>query len=162
SFFAGLKNSAIITSGATVLAVLISTLAGYGYSRWRSRSLAARALLLIALRLMPPVVLTFPLFSIIHPLQLNHTHLLPILLYAEFIVSVGTLVMRTVIDQIPRELDEAAAADGATPLQIFFRIILPLSVQGMIAVAVFVIVYAWNDFLFAFLFTSNEARTAPL
>lgn len=162
TFFAGLKNSLIITAGATMLAVLLSTLAGYGYSRWRSRGLAASAFWLIALRLMPPIVLTLPLFPIINYLQLNDTHIALIILYAAFIVSLGTLVMRTVIDQIPRELDEAAVADGATPLQVFWRVILPLCTQGMIAVAVFIIVYAWNDFLFAFLFTSNEARTAPL
>jgi multiple sugar transport system permease protein len=161
-FFAGLANSAIITLGATLVTVAVSTLAGYGYSRWRSRPLAASAFWLIALRLLPPIVLTLPLFPIINRLGLNDTHLVLMILYATFIVSLGTLVMRTVIDQIPRELDEAALTDGATRWQILVRIILPLCTQGMVAVAVFVIVYAWNEFLFAFLFTSRTARTAPL
>lgn len=162
TFFTGLYNSAIITTGATVLAVLASTLAGYGYSRWRSRGLAISAFWLIALRLMPPIVLTLPLFPIVNYMRINDTHILLILLYAAFMVSLCTLVMRTVIDQIPRELDEAAVADGASPLQVFFLVILPLCKQGMIAIAVFVIVFSWNEYLFAFLFTSNEARTAPL
>jgi multiple sugar transport system permease protein len=70
--------------------------------------------------------------------------------------------MRTFIDQIPRELDEAALVDGASRLTILWRVIMPLSAQGMLAVAVFVIVFAWNEFLFAFIFTSTRAKTAPL
>ena len=161
-FFRGLANSAIITAGATVLTVAVSTLAGYGYSRWRNRPLDVSAFWLIALRLLPPIVLTLPLFPIINRLGLNDTHLVLVILYSAFIVSLGTLVMRTVIDQIPRELDEAALTDGATRWQILVRIILPLCTQGMVAVSVFVIVYGWNEFLFAFLFTSSVARTAPL
>ena len=70
--------------------------------------------------------------------------------------------MRTFIDQIPRELDEAAMIDGASQFQIIRRVIFPLAAQGMLAVAVFVIVYAWNEFLFAFIFTTTRAKTAPL
>jgi len=162
TFFKGLMNSLIVTAGATVLAVLVSTLAGYGYSRWRSRALAVSAFWLIALRLMPPIVLTLPLFPIVNWLRVNDTPIVLIVLYAAFMVSLCTLVMRTVIDQIPKELDEAAIADGASPLQVFFLVILPLCRQGMVAIAVFIIVFAWNEFLFAFLFTSNNARTAPL
>ena len=72
------------------------------------------------------------------------------------------MVMRTFIDQIPRELDEAAMMDGASQRQVFAGSILPLSAQGMVAVAIFVIVYAWNEFLFAFIFTTKRAKTAPL
>jgi multiple sugar transport system permease protein len=161
-FFSGLANSAIIAAGATLLAVAISTLAGYGYSRWHSNRLSISVFWLVAVRLMPPIVLTLPLFPIINWLHLNDTHLVLILLYATFIVSLGALVMRTVIDHIPRELDEAALTDGASRLQILYRVVLPLATHGMIAVAIFVIVYAWNEFLFAFLFTSAAARTAPL
>ena len=71
-------------------------------------------------------------------------------------------MMRTFIDQIPRELDEAALVDGACIWQILRRVILPLAAQGMLAVAVFVIVFAWNEFLFAFIFTTTHAKTAPL
>ena len=98
----------------------------------------------------------------VNALGLNDTHLILIILYATFFVSLGTLVMRTFIDQIPRELDEAASVDGASRSQIIRKIVLPLSAQGMIAVAVFVIVFAWNEFLFAFIFTATRAKTAPL
>ncbi|WP_342364244.1 carbohydrate ABC transporter permease [Terrarubrum flagellatum] len=161
-FFAGLTNSLIIAAGATLLAVAVSTLAGFGYSRWRSRFLSGSAFALIALRLLPPIVTTLPLFPVVNALRLNDTHAVLIILYAAFFVSLGTMVMRTFIDQIPRELDEAAAMDGATQFQILRKVILPLCGQGMVAVAIFVIVFAWNEFLFAFIFTTKWAKTAPL
>lgn len=161
-FFSGLLNSLIVTVGATVLAVLTSAMAGYAYSRFRHRLLAGSAFFLIFIRLIPPIVITLPLFPAVNALGLNDTHLILIVLYATFFVSLGTLVMRTFIDQIPKEVDEAAHIDGATRGQILRKIILPLSAQGMVAVAVFVIVYAWNEFLFAFIFTTTRAKTAPL
>jgi multiple sugar transport system permease protein len=137
-------------------------MAGYAYSRFRHRALAGSAFFLIFIRLIPPIVITLPLFPAVNALGLSDTHLILIVLYATFFVSLGTLVMRTFIDQIPKEVDEAAHIDGATRGQILRKIILPLSAQGMVAVAVFVIVYAWNEFLFAFIFTTTRAKTAPL
>jgi multiple sugar transport system permease protein len=161
-FFFGLWNSFIVTVGATVLAVLVSLLAGFAYSRHASKGLQASAFFLIFIRLIPPIVITLPLFPVVNWLGLNDTHLILIVLYATFFVSLGTIVMRTFIDQIPRELDEAAMIDGASQMQIVWRVILPMAAQGMLAVAVFVIVYAWNEFLFAFIFTTTKAKTAPL
>ena len=161
-FFAGLANSAIVTAGATVLAVGASAAAGYAYSRLRRRWMAGSIVGLILLRLIPPIVLTLPLFPIVNVLHLADTHLVLILLYAAFFVSLGTVVMRTFMDQIPRELDEAAVVDGAGAWQVITRVIAPLAAPGMVAVAIFVVVFAWNDYLFAFIFTANAAKTAPL
>jgi multiple sugar transport system permease protein len=161
-FFDGLFNSTIITIGATVLAITTSTSAGYVYSRYSSRFLNASVLFLIIVRLIPPIVVTLPLFPIINAVGLNDTHIVLVVLYATFFVSLGTVLMRTFIDQIPRELDEAAQIDGATRLVTLRRIIVPLAAPGILAVAVFVVVFAWNEFLFAFIFTATKAKTAPL
>ena len=161
-FFFGLWNSFLVTVGATVLAVGVSLLAGFAYSRFASKGLQASAFFLIFIRLIPPIVITLPLFPVVNWLGLNDTHFVLIVLYATFFVSLGTVVMRTFIDQIPRELDEAAMMDGASQMQIIARVILPMAAQGMLAVSVFVIVYAWNEFLFAFIFTTTKAKTAPL
>ena len=162
SFFDGLANSLIVTVGATVLAVAASSLAGFAYSRHRNdRLLEGSVLLLIGSRLLPPIVVTLPLFPVVNALGLNDTHLVLIILYATFFVSLGTLLMRVFIDQIPRELDEAAVIDGAGRLTMLRKVILPLAAPGMLAVAVFVVVFAWNEFLFAFIFTATEAKTAP-
>lgn len=162
SFFEGLLNSLIVTAGATVLVVVVSLMAGFAYSRYRGRAMARSAAAIILVRLLPPIVITLPLFPIVNRIGLNDTHLILILLYATFYVSLGALLMRTFIDQIPRELDEAAMVDGASRLAILVKIIGPLSLQGALALAVFIIVYAWNEFLFAFIFTSTRAKTAPL
>jgi multiple sugar transport system permease protein len=162
TFFDGLFNSTIITTGATILAITTSTSAGYVYSRYSSRFLNASVLFLIIVRLIPPIVVTLPLFPIINAMGLNDTHIVLIVLYATFFVSLGTVLMRTFIDQIPRELDEAAQIDGATRLVTLRKIIVPLAAPGILAVAVFVVVFAWNEFLFAFIFTATNAKTAPL
>lgn len=161
-FFDGLLNSAVITAGATALAVVASTCAGYVYSRNSGRFHDASVMFLIVVRLIPPIVVTLPLFPIVNAIGLNDTHVVLMVLYATFFVSLGTVLMRTFIDQIPRELDEAAGIDGAGRLTILRRVIVPLAAPGIIAVAVFVVVFAWNEFLFAFIFTATKAKTAPL
>ena len=161
-FFQGLLNSTVITAGATVLAVLASTGAGYVYSRHTSRLLDGSVLFLIVVRLIPPIVVTLPLFPIANALGLNDTHGLLVVLYATFFVSLGTILMRTFIDQVPRELDEAATVDGARGLTTLARIIVPLAMPGILAVAVFVVVFSWNEFLFAFIFTGTRTKTTPL
>lgn len=161
-FFRNLANSAIVATGATLLAVVASALAAYVYSRFRSTALTATAFFMIFIRLIPPIVVTLPLFPAVNELALNDTHFVLVALYATFFVSLGTLVLRAFVDQIPRELDEAAMVDGAGPFAVFRRVILPLCAQGMVAVGVFVLVFAWNEFLFAFIFTTTKAKTAPL
>jgi multiple sugar transport system permease protein len=161
-FFQGLFNSTIVTAGAAALAIVASTCAGYVYSRHSSRFLGASIVALIVVRLIPPIVVTLPLFPIVNALGVNDTHLVLIVLYATFFVSLGTILMRTFIDQIPRDLDEAAQIDGASRMTILWRIIVPLAMPGVLAVAVFVVVYSWNEFLFAFIFTATRAKTAPL
>jgi multiple sugar transport system permease protein len=162
AFFEGLLNSTIVTTGATALAIVASTCAGYVYSRHSSRFHDASIVGLIVVRLIPPIVVTLPLFPIINAMRLNDTHLVLIVLYATFFVSLGTVLMRTFIDQIPRDLDEAAEIDGASRLAILWRVIVPLAAPGILAVAVFVVVFSWNEFLFAFIFTATRAKTAPL
>ena len=161
-FFTYMRNSLIIACFATLLAVSGATLAGYVYSRYRSTLLTASAFFLIAVRLFPPIVITLPLFPTADYLGLSDTHLLLVLLYATFFVSLNTVIMKTFIDGLSTELDDAARVDGATEWQTLWRVILPLTAQGMVAAAVFVFVFSWNEFLFAFIFTTSNAKTTPL
>jgi len=161
-FFNNLINSVIVALGATALTLVVSFLAGYVYSRRDGRLLTASAFFMILVRLLPPIVITLPLFPAINWLMLNDTKLVLVLLYSAFFLSLGTWIMKAFIDQLPRELEEAAAMDGATLFQTLWRIVLPLSYAGLIATSVFIMVFAWNDFLFAFIFTAVDAKTAPL
>ncbi|MEM7025228.1 MAG: carbohydrate ABC transporter permease [Pseudomonadota bacterium] len=162
AFFDALGNSLIVATGATLLTVIATTLSGYVYARYRSKTLAGSAFFTIFIRMLPPIVITLPLFPVVNLLRLNDTHLILILLYATFFVSLNTWIMKAFIDQIPKELDDAAVVDGATLMQVVRHVIVPLSLQGMIAASTFVLIFSWNEFLFAFIFTTTDAKTAPL
>jgi multiple sugar transport system permease protein len=157
-----LWNSLLITVGATLLTVVLSSLAGWVYARHNSRALTASAFFMVLIRMFPPIVITLPLFPMVNAVHLNDTHLILVLLYSAFFVSLGTWIMKAFIDQVPRELEEAAEVDGATVWQMLRRVVLPLAVPGMTAAAVFIFIFAWNEFLFAFVFTTTKAKTAPL
>jgi len=162
TFLGYMGNSLFISIAATLLSVFAAACAGYVYSRFRNSALASSAFYLVAVRLLPPLVVTIPLFPWVNLLGLADSHLILILLYATFWVPLNVLVMKEFIDQIPRNLDEAATIDGASELQLLRHIILPLSVQGMMACAVFVFVFSWNEYLYAFIFTIENAKTTPL
>ena len=161
-FLHTLRNSLIIALCATLLTVFASTLAGYVYSRYRSTAIGATALFMVAVRLLPPIVITLPLYPVADYLRLSDSLTLLILLYATFFVSLGSMILKTFIDGIPDELDQSAIIDGASEWQVITRIIVPLAAQGMVAASVFVFVYAWNEYLFAFVFTNTHAKTAPV
>lgn len=161
--FAGaVVNSIIITAGATVLTAITSLLAGYAYSRFSSRLLTSSAFFMILVRMLPPIVVTIPLFPVVNYLRLTDTHAILILLYAAFFVSLATWILKTFIDQIPRELEEAAEVEGAKLWQRMLKVVLPLSIHGMVAACVFVVVFAWNEYVFALIFTAKHAKTAPI
>ncbi len=161
-FFGFLGNSLVISVMATLLSVFAAACAGYVYSRFRNNTLSASAFYLVAIRLLPPLVVTIPLFPWVNQLGLADTHLILILLYATFWVPLNVLVMKEFIDQIPRDLDEAAVVDGASESQILRYVVAPLAIQGMVACAVFVFVFSWNEYLYAFIFTIQNAKTTPL
>ena len=162
AFFRALGSSVIVALGTTLVAIAASTLAGYVYARYKSRFLSSTAFGLLAARMLPPIIITVPLFPVLNVLRLNDTHTLLVLLYAAFYVSLGTWIMRAFVAKLPVELEEAAAVDGAGLGAILWRVVLPLVVPGVIAVAIFVVVFAWNEYVFALIFTTRNAKTAPV
>jgi multiple sugar transport system permease protein len=162
AFYPNMLNSLIITTGATLLTIVVTSMAGYVYARFSSRLLTGSAFFMIFVRMMPPIIITLPLFPVVNLLGLSDTHLLLIVLYSTFFVSLGTWIMKAFIEQIPRELEEAAIVDGANLFQTLVRVILPLAAQGIVASSIFVLVFSWNEFIFALIFTTRNAKTAPL
>ena len=161
-FFRGLLSSLYVTLGTTMAVICVSTCAGYVYARFSNPALNLSAFGLLAVRMLPPIIITLPLFPVVNALGMNDTHILLVILYTAFYVSLGTWIMRAFIMQLPIELEEAAAVDGASLRHILLRIILPLSVPGLISVCIFVVVFAWNEYFFALVFTTRDARTAPV
>lgn len=161
-FFTNLKSSLIVTLGATTLTIAVSSLAGYVYARYAGRLLTLSAFFMVLVRMLPPIIIALPLFPVVSWLHLNDTHAILILLYATFFVSLSTWIMRAFIALIPVELEESAVIDGATLRQRLLRVVLPLAAQGMVAAAIFVVVFAWNEYTFALIFTTRDAKTTPL
>ena len=161
-FSISLINSLIITIFSAILTVSLSSLAGFAYSRYRSRTLQFSAFYLIVIRMLPPIVITIPLYPIAYALNLFDKHFLLILLYTAFFLGLGTILMKSFIDEIPIELDEVAYIDGASRFRVFISIILPLAKHGMMATSTFVIIFAWKEYFYALLFTTTKAKTAPL
>ena len=161
-YFAHLKNSLIITIGTGLVTLFCSITAAFAFSRFRTRFLRLSAFFLIAVRMAPPIVITIPLFPLLNSLGLIDKHITLVGLYSTFLVSLSTWIMKTFIDDVPVELEEAATIDGCSKLQAFSKITLPLAAPGFVAVIIFASIFAWNEYLFAFIFTSTAARTAPI
>ena len=158
-----LKNSFIITTITTSIVLLLGSLAAYGFSRWKF--LGSRVILMTFLLglMLPTVALIIPLFRIVRILGLFNTYPAMILPLTALSLPFTILVMRAYFDTLPREIEEAATMDGASSLERYYRIVLPMSVPALTAVAIFLVLATWNEFLLAMVFmTAKEMRTAPL
>lgn len=161
-FWAAMANSAVITLGSVVLVLAAALPAAYAYSRFATRRLGLTTLFLLAVRMFPPLIITVPLFPIFTGVGLDDTHLALVLLYGAFQVSMATLMLKTFIDAVPAELEEAAMIDGCSRPQAFFRILLPAIRPGIVASAIFVTIFAWNDYLFALVIAVERSVTTPV
>lgn len=157
-----LLNSLLITLGSIILTVTISLLAGYAYSRHRSKFLRQSAIFIIAIRMFPPIIISIPLYPILILLNLSDSHFTLIMLFTAFQLTVATWVLKAFFDTIPKEIEEAAMVDGCTQFQVFYKILIPLAAPAIVATSMLVAVYTWNEFQFAFLFTRSNAKTAPV
>ena len=162
-YFYQLLNSIIIGGGSTILAVGLGTLAAYAFSRFEVAGKDDLLFFILSTRMLPPVVVVIPIYLMYRELGLRDTHLGMILLYTTFNVSFAVWLMKGFIDEIPKEYEDAALVDGYSRFQTFVKVILPQSVTGIAATAVFCLITAWNEFAFALLLTevSGKAVTAP-
>lgn len=161
-FLKALGNSALITLMSTAIALIVSFPAGYIFSRYHTKTLESIALFTVAIRMLPPIIITIPLFPVFHSLKLFDKQIIIAILYATFFVSLLTWIIKAFIDAIPKDLEEAALIDGCTRVQAIVKIVVPLAKPAIFAGSVLVIIFSWNEFLFAFMFTGTHARTAPI
>ena len=161
-FPAALWNSLGIASLSTLLAVLLGMFAAYAIVRleFPGRRLVLAGALSVAM--FPPVAVIGPLFNLWRTVGLFDTWPGLILPYMTFTLPLAIWILAAFFRDIPWELDKAARVDGATPLQAFRHIIVPLAAPGVFTAAILVFMFAWNDFLFAIALTSTDnARTVP-
>ena len=156
-----LKNSLIIAGGSTIAALVLGVLAAYSFSRFPIVAKGDWMFFILSTRMLPPVVVTIPIFLMYRSLGLFDTHIGMIILYTAFNLSLSVWLLNGFIDEIPREYEEAALVDGYSRWQAFIKIVLPQSVTGIAATAVFCLIFAWNEYAFALMLTGDRARTAP-
>lgn len=154
-----LINSSIIGFSSTAVCVLVGTMAAYGFSRFKIPAGNHLFFYILATRLGPPVAYALPMYLIFNELGLINTHIGVILAHATFNLVLVVWMMRSFFDDIPREVEEAAYLDGCSHFKVFFKIALPMTYPGLAAVSIFVLIFSWNEFLFALILTGGDTRT---
>ena len=154
-------NSLIIAFGSTILSVGFGVMAAYAFSRFKVPLKDDLLFFILSTRMMPPIAVAIPIYLMYRELGLSDTRFGMILLYTAVNISLAVWLLKGFIDEIPREYEEAAMVDGYTRLQAFFKVVLPQATTGIVATAIFCLIFSWNEYAFAVLLTSGEAQTAP-
>jgi ABC-type glycerol-3-phosphate transport system permease component len=159
-----LRNSLVVTVSAVVLSSFIALMAAVGVARFRFRFRATYLVMLLIVQMLPQQALVIAIFLDFRRVDLLDSLLGLILTYTAFALPVTIWMLRNFVATVPRELEEAAAIDGAGPVRIFWRILLPLVAPGLVATSVFSFIFAWNELIFAltFLGTDISKYTLPL
>ena len=162
-FLINIRNSIIVASAATFVSVFIATLASYSLVRMKYRLRGAIGKLILLAYLTPSSLLFIPLSVLVAQLNLGNSLHGLILVYLTFSTPFSTWLLMGYFKGIPTDLEEQAMVDGATRLGAMFRILLPLSAPGLVAVGIFTFTGAWNELLLALIFiTSEDKRTVPV
>jgi multiple sugar transport system permease protein/N,N'-diacetylchitobiose transport system permease protein len=163
SFKQDLLNSLIVTASCVLLSLVVGFFAALALARYRFRGKALTIIIVMGVQMVPLLALLLPLDELLTEVHLSNTLPGLIIAYVAFTAPFSIWTLRTFIAGVPRELDEAAMVDGCSRLQIFFRILLPLTLPGMVATGVFAWINAWNEFLMAnILITDNSKQTVQL
>ncbi len=165
-FMKRFMNSAIMSIGASLLAVILGSLAAYGLVRfdykfaiWRNRDIS---FFFLSQLILPPVVLAMPFLVLYKELALLDTRIGLIVVYTLMVLPIVIWIMRDQFRGIPVELEQAALVDGCSTWGAFLRIVLPISLPGMVAAFILSVVLCWNEYFFAALLTSTNANTLPV
>ncbi|WP_087872279.1 carbohydrate ABC transporter permease [Arthrobacter globiformis] len=157
-----LLNSAIVSLGATVLAIAVGVPAAYALTMRDFRARKGLSSWILSTYMFPPIVAVIPIFVFAGKLGLMDTYPVLIVPYAAFNLPIVVWILRSSILQLPYEIQEAAMMDGASTWNILRRIIWPLLVPSVATAAVLTLVLSWNEFLFALSLTRSGAKTAPV
>lgn len=157
------SNTVLVALATTVISVLVASLGAYALVRLRWRGSAVFGTIVLIAYLMPGALMFIPMYAILVGLKVINTQLALILTYPSFILPFATWLLMGYYRSIPEELEDAARIDGCNRLQAFFRIVFPLTRPALLAVALFAVTQAWNEFLYAYTFLrSAEVFTLPV
>ena len=162
-FLTNIKNSLIVAGSVTIVSLIISSFAAYSIIRFKYRFRGLIGRLILFAYLTPVSLLFIPLSIIVARLHLGNSLFGLVVVYLTFSIPLSTWLLSGYFRGVPAELEEQAMVDGSGRMGALFRILIPLSAPGLVAVAIFTFTGAWNELLLALIFiTSEDKRTVPL
>lgn len=162
SFGPYLLNSLLIAGGTTVVSIVLGAFAAYALAQSGLRGRDGLAMWILSLRMLPPIAVVIPFYLVLSRGGLLDTYIGMLLVYLSFSLPFAIWMLQGYFADLPRSVIEAAAADGAGPVKTLFLIALPMTKGGVAVTTIFTFVFAWNEFLFAFLLTRERWVTLPV
>lgn len=160
--FSGLINSFIIAFFTSAVGLVIGSMAAYALARLNMPGSNKLLMMILATQMFPGIVIAIPLFLVMSRTGLVDTHFGLIVVYLSFILPIVIWILKGFFESVPMALERAAAVDGATPLQTFQYIVLPISLPPLFATGVFAFIESWNEFFFAIILTRIHVKTASI
>jgi multiple sugar transport system permease protein len=155
-------NSIFIASVSVFLALIIGTLAAFGFSRYPLKGNDTYLFIILTTRMLPAIVVIIPVILMFRVVGLSGSYLGIILLYTAFNLAFTIWMMKSFFDELSLDVEDAARLDGSTGFRVFFKICLPQVIAGLAATFVFGLILTWNEFLFALLLSGPDTRTVPV
>jgi multiple sugar transport system permease protein len=163
NFTDALRNSVIVTTVTTVLALMVGSFAAYALARLRFKRKFLLLAVILSISTFPPIAIAAPIFQIWNDVGLYDTRIGLIIPYLTFALPLAIYILTSFFKEIPKELEEAALVDGATYFQAFRKVILPLAAPGLVTAGLLTAFFVWNEFLLAVTLTSSpDAFTVPV
>jgi multiple sugar transport system permease protein len=155
-------NSMFIAGTSVLLALVIGTLAAYGFSRYPLKGNDTYLFIILTTRMLPAIVVIIPIILMFRIAGLSGSYLGIIFLYTAFNLPFTIWMMKSFFDELSPDVEDAARIDGSSELRVFFKVCLPQVIAGLAATFVFGLILTWNEFLFALLLTGVDTRTVPV
>ncbi len=155
-------NSVFIAGTSVGLALILGTAAAYAFSRWPLRGNDTYLFIILATRMLPPIIIIIPIFLMFRLTGLAGGYLGIILLYTAFNIPFTIWIMKSFFDELPRDVEDAARTDGSSEWRVFFRVCLPQVKAGIAATVTLGLILTWNEFIMALLLTGPQTRTVPV
>ena len=154
-------NSFIVAILSTLISLVLGSFAAYGFARYNWKKREDRAFWVLSNKFLPAMAVVIPYFTMAAAFKLLDTQLLLVICYTTFNIPFTIWMMRGFIEDLPKELEEAAFVDGCTRMQSIRHIVFPLILPGLVATSIFCIINSWNEFVFANFLTTINAKTVP-
>ena len=156
-------NSYVVALSVTLLTLATAICAAYAFSRFEFRGKKALNIIIVSVQAVPPITLLIPYFGLMVTLKLYNTYPGLILTYLVFTLPYAIVMMTGYFNTLPRELDEAVKVDGGRTITALWRVLVPISIPGIVSVGIYTFMIAWNEYLFALTLTkTQDMRTVPI